>query len=97
MKAFRRALFALPCVGILVVFYLSQTAVPAHYMLSYFKLHYKEIEQYDDRQILIGLSSGAAMFLWCIVWGKEERLLARVGWFLAILGILLSFDIRLID
>jgi hypothetical protein len=97
LKAFRRALFALPCIGILVAFYLSQTAFPAHYMLSYWKVHHKEIAQHDDRQILIGLSSGVAMLFWCIVFGKDERLLARVGWFLAILGIFLSFDIRLVD
>jgi hypothetical protein len=97
LKAFRRALFVLPCVGILVAFYLSQTAYPAHYMLSYWKVHHEEIERYDDRQTLIGLSSGAAMLLWCMVFRKEERLLSRVGWFLAVVGIYFAIDIRLID
>jgi hypothetical protein len=95
MKAIRRTLFALPCIGILVTFYLMWTAVP--YTVGWLRIHHREIEQYDDRQILLGLCSGAAMSLWCIVFRKQERLLTKVGFLLAILGVILGLDIRLVD
>ena len=97
VKILRRALFALPCVGILVTAYLAGNPVPAHYMLRYWEVHRQEIEQYDDRQAIIGLSSVAAMIIWCIVFGKDEPLLKRIGWGLVVLGFYFAIDIRLID